>query len=241
MHATQVEIHPAATIFPMMGKEAFEELKRDIRDNGVKVWLTFYDGKLIDGRNRLKAMQELGIDWTHYSEEIDVRDDFDPTKYVLSTNLHRRHLSTSERAAIAANLLDVFADEAKERMKLNNASKEIFPESQKGQARDKAGEALNVSGRSVEKAKQVKAKDPELFESVLRGETSVSEAYEKVSPPKPPKEKPSKFNDIRSYVDTLDAADKGCINELFMTIRDAGIESNSMPSLVNCIIDWTNK
>jgi len=76
---TQYEIHPAATIFPMMDEASFTALKNDIEKNGLEKCITFYEGKVLDGRNRLRACQELGI--TPQEEEIedDGSGQFDPT------------------------------------------------------------------------------------------------------------------------------------------------------------------
>jgi hypothetical protein len=51
----------------------------------------------------------------------------------------------------------VYEKQAKERQKLDNASKVNCPDSMKGQARDKAGEAAGVSGKSVDRAAKVLA------------------------------------------------------------------------------------
>ena len=185
MNDLPVEVHDAANLFPMLEGEKFEELKADIEKNGVQVWMTFYDGKLLDGRNRYRACVELGINPEHYSDELDVESVPDPIAWVLSTNLHRRHLTTSQRAMIAAKVLDLYADEAKDRQKelagtRPNAGTDLvekLPQGDKGKSRDKAGEAVGVSGKSVDQAKKVQAKGtPELNEAVTSGKVAVSRA-----------------------------------------------------------------
>jgi hypothetical protein len=92
-------IHPAAEIFPIMGDKEFAEFKKDVETYGVKEFGTLYRGAVLDGRNRYKACQELGIEMTFC--EIDEDENFDPIAYVLSHNLHRRHLNAGQRADVA--------------------------------------------------------------------------------------------------------------------------------------------
>lgn len=50
---------------------------------------------------------------------------------------------------------ELFAKEAKERQGTRTDIKEKFPESEIGQARDKAGEAVGVSGRYIDQAEEM--------------------------------------------------------------------------------------
>ena len=59
-------------------------------------------GQLLDGRNRRRACQELGIP---LKVEQFVGTDQAALTYVLSVNQHRRELSKSQRAAVAVQLL----------------------------------------------------------------------------------------------------------------------------------------
>jgi hypothetical protein len=110
-----VEVHPVADLFPLMSDEEYAGLKQDIAENGLREPMTMWQSKLIDGRNRLAACLELGLDWEGYLQELDA--DTDPVKWAVSHNLHRRHLTTSQRAMVAARIIDIYKEHAKERMK----------------------------------------------------------------------------------------------------------------------------
>jgi hypothetical protein len=49
--------HPLANIFPLIEDAEFDELVVSIRDNGLRDPVTIYDGMIIDGRNRQRAMR----------------------------------------------------------------------------------------------------------------------------------------------------------------------------------------
>jgi N6-adenosine-specific RNA methylase IME4 len=78
----------------MMDAARFAELKADIAANGQRVTITLCEGKILDGRNRYKALQEL---------KIEPRlEDFegDPWAYVWSLNGQRRDLVADQRYLI---------------------------------------------------------------------------------------------------------------------------------------------
>ena|SRR5215831_2034809 len=55
-------VHPVASMFPLMDEDAYSELKKSIQTHGIRTRICLLDGVLLDGRNRLKAAIELGIE-----------------------------------------------------------------------------------------------------------------------------------------------------------------------------------
>lgn len=175
------KVHPAAEIFPMMPADDFAKLKADIDKNGQRDPIVYYRGELLDGRNRDKACRELNIQ----PSECEVDDDIDPLAFVMSTNLHRRHLDASQRAMVAGRVKKYHTAMAKERQKEHGKTapgkrKESQVENLppvKAKARDTAGATLKVSGKSVDHATTVLAKgSPELQAAVDAGKVAVSKA-----------------------------------------------------------------
>jgi ParB-like chromosome segregation protein Spo0J len=162
----EYEIHPAATLFPMMDADSFQRLKADIKENGQEKCITFFDGQLLDGRNRMKACEELGIEPS--IEEIEDSGDgkFDPFRWVLSVNLHRRHLTESQRAMVAAKLATL-------KRGANQHSKEDAQIC--APSMEQAADMLSVGKRSVTNAKQVlESGSKEMIEAVEQGDLAVS-------------------------------------------------------------------
>lgn len=168
--------HKVANLFPLMQGEEFEQLKADIAANGLMepIWL-HPDGSIIDGRNRHRACIETGTPMNFRTWE----GKGSLVAFVVSLNLHRRHLTSSQRAAIALDVLPMLEDEARERQLSTlkqNSDKEIFPERENGQARDQAAAILGTNGRYVSDAKRLKEEAPDLYEEVRFGEKSIPQA-----------------------------------------------------------------
>ena len=163
MQKQQYEIHPAATLFPMMTEEEYAGLKEDIAENGQREDIVVWCNQVIDGRNRLRACEELGREPS--IAELD--EDQDPWKYVISHNLHRRHLTTSQRAMVASKM-------AKLKHGTNQHKKEELQNCNSSSLEDAAG-ALSVSKRSVMTAKTVQERaSDDVKEAVENGTISVS-------------------------------------------------------------------
>ncbi len=155
------KVHPAAEAFPMMDAEQYEGLKNDIAVNGQNDSIVFWNEFLLDGRNRLKACEELGLE----PETCELGADQDPVAYVMSANLHRRHLTTAQRSMAAAKLAT-----------LKNGSR--ASSNDEGAKRNVAAKLLHVSTASIDRAKYVRTNgSKELVQAVERGELNLNLAF----------------------------------------------------------------
>ena len=98
----------------MMGAAELAELAENIGIHGQALPIIVHDGMILDGRNRWRACEMAGI-----TPRTAAWDGVwgSPTLYVLSINLHRRHLSESQRAMAAAAALPILEAEARERQR----------------------------------------------------------------------------------------------------------------------------
>jgi regulator of replication initiation timing len=87
--------HPLSAAFPAMSAEDFQALKDDIEVNGQREPVIVLDGMVLDGWHRYRACSDLGLNVKHFTFGADD----DAAAFVLSHNLHRRHLTASQRAA----------------------------------------------------------------------------------------------------------------------------------------------
>ena len=149
--------HPVADLFPLMEGEQFDALVHDIRANGLREPIVEIEGLILDGRNRKRACDQAGV-----APRFVTFQGSDPVAFVLSANLHRRHLNESQRAMIAARLATM------DRGRPENASIDAITQPD-------AAKLLNVSRSTVQRAAIVRDKAaPHLAARVERGDMHVS-------------------------------------------------------------------
>lgn len=167
------EVHPIANIFPPMSDAEFQALKADIKEHGQREAIWLFEGKVIDGRHRFRACSELGI-----VPRTEIYDGFDAVSFVVSLNLHRRHLSESQRGMVAAKLSNMErGGDRKSNQTANLQSDHV--------TRAEAAKLLNVSERTVHAAAKVKDEgSEELVAAVESGKVSVSAAATIAEAPK---------------------------------------------------------
>lgn len=180
-------VHPAADLFPMLSECELVELADDIAKRGLThaVVLT-EDGVLLDGRNRIAACTRAGVKphFTTYTGD-------DPTAYVVSINLRRRHLSQEERAFLAVQLIKVYEDEGRKAMleaaaiggsssptAVKGSAELHYPSKQDNSKRSaaKAAAQVSVAPRMVAQAKRIAEQAPDLISLVQDRKISISKA-----------------------------------------------------------------
>ncbi len=102
LQGREYTLHPITDKFPEMSEAAFEELKADIEERGQLVpVVALPDSRIIDGKHRFRACQELGIP---PSVEIYTGPQSEKAlfEYVRGLNARRRHLDAKQLAKFAA-------------------------------------------------------------------------------------------------------------------------------------------
>jgi hypothetical protein len=167
-----LEFHPLADLFPMMTQAEADELKVNIKAHGLRDDIVLYNGKILDGRNRYLACKELRI-----SPRYVEFDGNSPLEFVLSKNLHRRHLTESQRAMVASKLANLRDGQTAAKVAKNS---ELPPVTNK-----QAADMLKVGESTVRQARAVRAKGtPELVKAVEQGRVKVSKAAKIAALPK---------------------------------------------------------
>lgn len=131
------EYHPLANLFPLMAEAEIDELAENIRVNGLTYPIVLYEDKILDGRNRYLACQQAGV-----TPEFSEFSGDDPIQFVLSVNLHRRHLTIAQRAEIADKLAT-----------LPQGARTDLASNESRLSQQQAADAMQVSRSSVGRAR----------------------------------------------------------------------------------------
>lgn len=198
------ELHPLCTLFPRVVGAEFDALVADVKANGLRQPIVLHDGMILDGGNRYRACVEAGIEPSF----IDFNGE-SLVAFVLSANLHRRHLSPGQQAAIVASAQDW--DKAQFQGANRHTIKKTGNVAGLETIADRAAQS-GASERTQRMADKVAKADPELAKKVARGEVSLPKAAAKVDGKKQKKSKrelnavPDEIKDYDPRDDELKAA-----------------------------------
>ncbi len=111
--------------------------------------------------------------------------------FVLSENVHRRHLTASQRAILAVELVNCLSVTSQARRNAQLKRGPQLPvrskltqrgeEAESGKAVDQAAKILSVSAGYVRDALQITAADPELAKKILAGEATIGDGIRMVN------------------------------------------------------------
>lgn len=178
-----MEGHRLANYFPAIEGEEFDELMADIKKNGQLNPIILFEGKILDGKNRFKACTKLGIE--PITKEYDGND---PLSFVISNNVMRRHLTESQRAMLATEMLPEFEAKAKERKIESNKTRNKKPtvsidtvdKSEYKRSTKEAGDLFGIGQGIVSKAKKIKKAadegeiEKETIADIIKGKKTVN-------------------------------------------------------------------
>ncbi len=149
--------HPLATIFPLLGDAQIEALADDIKVHGLLEPIVLHEGKILDGRCRWLACERVGV-----PPSFRAYDGNDLLGSVISLNMHRRHLTKSQRVLAAARAAT-----------LPFGSNQMTP----GLPIGRAAEVFSVSARNIARAKNILREGvPELVGAIECGKISLYRA-----------------------------------------------------------------
>jgi ParB-like chromosome segregation protein Spo0J len=140
--------HPVCLMLPGMTVLEYRELVEDIRERGqrIPIKIDAVTGDTLDGRHRQDACQELD---RPVKFELFSGTEAEKVAMIMSENVHRRHLTTQQRAAIAAELATM-----KRGTRTDLAPSDAMSDAQ-------AAKLMRVSEPTAERAKRRMREDPE--------------------------------------------------------------------------------
>jgi hypothetical protein len=180
------EHHQFADIFPLHEGPPLWEMSADIKARGQEEPIVLFEGKVLDGRRRQIACYKAGVT----PKVVKYKGD-DPLGFVVSKNLHRRHLGEGERAMVASKIANLKNGRPKKTPSPEGVSENGHPKktpspegvSGKGTSTAEAAKLMNVSESAVERAKAVNKGTVELQEAVKAGDITLTDAAKVASEP----------------------------------------------------------
>lgn len=169
--------HPACLLFPKLSREELQALSADIKVRGLLQPIVTYQEQILDGRNRLEACDLAGVE----PRFVEWDGTGSPTEWAISANLFRRHLTSSQRAVVAYDLLPLLEQEAKQRQRLSKGrgkkgAQPCATFTGNGKASEVAARVTRTNARYVEIVKAINVAAPELVDRIRTGKLTVPEA-----------------------------------------------------------------
>lgn len=164
----QKEFHEVANLFPLIEGQEFEELVKDIKENGLQQPIWTYQGKIIDGRNRYRACMRAGIEPRF--QEWDGKGSL--VAFSVSLNVKRRHLTPSQLSVIALSVEKQLSVEAAERQNLGQK----IDQGLSGRSAHQAADMLGTNHEYVSTAKRIEKSAPELLSHIAEGTLTIPDA-----------------------------------------------------------------
>lgn len=178
---TVYPLHPLCSLFPRMTGPEYDAFVNDLRANGLREPITLHEGMILDGGNRIRACFDAGIEprFVQFSGE-------NLAAFVLSANLHRRHLSPGQQAAIVASAQDWSSAQVQGGVRRPNDNQKckiaLMP--QPASSSDRAAKS-GASVRTQKMADKVAKANPELAIQVAHGEISLPDAMQQITGKRP--------------------------------------------------------
>jgi len=148
---------------------SYDELKvlaEDISTNGLLEPIARYEGKILDGRNRVRACIIAGVEPVYYDIDLNGQR---PIEYVLSKNLRRRQLTTIQLALLAFDILPYYTEAALKRKRSGRGGMPPEDEPERGKTAERVGEVIGISADTVRRMLAIERSDPEIIELMRRG------------------------------------------------------------------------
>lgn len=187
----RLPFHPFAAVFPLIVGDDFDSLVEDIRQHGLLEDIHLHpDGSILDGRNRYLACEKAGVEprFVTYNGATDADSIL---AFVLSVNLHRRHLTSDQRACCASKAVGILKHEKQSAMQRQvsgkgadgsggRGNKKTFPKvlgrvsgspkSHSGEVNERVAKLFGTNRDYLRAAIKLSDSDPDAFKAVETGQ-----------------------------------------------------------------------
>ena len=185
-------------LVPEMTTDEYEHFVDSVKKSGVQTPIHIRnDMTILDGRHRVRACKQLGI--MEIECLVHSFDKSESIEFVRDTAIERRNLSKAQRVDIVlrtSDLINAIEEEAQKRARgsFKGNQYRVVEEStgadtKKGKTDDILADIAGVGSMTVTRMKKIKREAPEIYEQVVKGEKTISGAYNKLPTTAKPKKR----------------------------------------------------
>lgn len=175
---TEVREHELQSVLsPWMPDKKWTSFLDGIATDGIlQPVIALPDGRVIDGKHRLRAARELGLAEIRVVYE-DIPDEQVAT-YIEKTKLERDDLTKGQRACIVLNSDEAqkIAAEARDRQR-NGGKFKVSPSGEKINTHLSLAKKAGIGGGSMSRIIEMRKKRTDLYDRVFSGECTIGRAY----------------------------------------------------------------
>jgi N6-adenosine-specific RNA methylase IME4 len=166
------------SLIPALSKEEFEQLEKNILDEGIRDPIVVWGDTIIDGHNRYEIACKHRILYNTVEKIFDNKEAV--TKWMIINQFGRRNLTAYDRSILALKLKPVFEEKAKERM-ISGKKLDPSQKSEQGKTSKEIAKVAGLSHDTIAKVEKIEKKAPEEIKNKVKsGEISINQAYQQV-------------------------------------------------------------
>lgn len=239
--AQSMQYHDVANLFPMMNDDEYAALVADIHQHGQRDPIWILDDRILDGRNRWQACNTLGVCPT--TRQYDGPTDTPAlVNFVVSLNLKRRHLSSTQKGFVALDIEKLLGEDAATRVggRPRNGEKpsQMFDQvfecpnchmsyrkstghicANNRRAAQQAADIIGTNRQYVSDAKRIASTAPDVAEQARNGMISMPEAKKLAALPEP---------DRATIIDRVTSGEVKNVNKALAELRNEAKRSIAM-------------
>ena len=178
---TAYQLHRYCAELPEIHTEDFDELVEDIRRHGLNNPIVLYKEKILDGRTRYEACVKAGVEpiFIEFEEVCPAvnkaksdseRNDI-ALNWVISQNVHRRHLNESQKAMMISKLTGLRVGQSKANARTSGNS---------AITQGEAATQASISRRLVISANKIRKECPRKIPSIESGKKTIGQVLKEI-------------------------------------------------------------
>lgn len=167
---------------PEMSGIEYNEFLKSIEKDGIRQPIhILLDKTILDGRHRVRACKELGIN--EVQALVHSLDEDEAIAFVRDTAIERRNITVEQRVDIILKSEELIKELEEKATKNQGKRNDLTPGPKEPNVKNTNQTIADMAGTSettVKRMKRVKRESPELYEDIVKGEKSIRKAHDEL-------------------------------------------------------------